>query len=224
MARPFEPINSGQSGFNTAAERDLLAARGLEYHPDLVILYFVPNDVEPSLDAHGPKVEFFVNYTSIYEQPDRLSEWSQLWGLLRQRYLQNIRARNYLAECARSFDPQGEKWGQCRAALEGIRELCRKQDVPLLVVMFPFFHQLNGDYPFQPIHDLVRSYCESAGVPLIDLRESFRGYDGPELWVHPSDPHPNEIAHQVAAQAVFERLRSDPTRFRLPCQRAVGAR
>jgi hypothetical protein len=42
-----ETINTGISGFNTENERDSLAARGLQYEPDLVIVHFVLNDIEP---------------------------------------------------------------------------------------------------------------------------------------------------------------------------------
>ena len=36
---------------------------------------------------------------------------------------------------------------------------------------------------------------------------AFNGYDGPELWVHPNNQHPNEKAHAIVADAIFRFLR-----------------
>ncbi len=72
--------------------------------------------------------------------------------------------------------------------------------------MFPFFHQLNGKYPFQHIHTTVTDFCRSHKIIVLDLRHSFEGYEGPELWVHPTDQHPNEIAHDIAAREIAKFL------------------
>ena len=71
-------------------------------------------------------------------------------------------------------------------------------------MIFPFFHELDGEYPFQVIHDVVQAYCVSAGIPVLDLRDRYSRYRGPELWVHETDQHPNEIAHEIAAGATTE--------------------
>ena len=43
-------------------------------------------------------------------------------------------------------------------------------------------------------------------APVLDLRDSYREFRGPELWVHETDQHPNEIAHQIAADATRDFL------------------
>lgn len=214
--RGVEVINTAVSGYNTRQERDLLVNRGLAYDPDLVILYFVPNDLEPSRSDTAGDIDFYTNYTAIYMRPDGLSRYSRAWGWARQRFLVAYRARNYIRAMLDDFRDDSEKWVRTRAALDDIRRICRTQKIPLLVVIFPFFHELDGDYPFQPIHDLVREHSLAAGIPVLDLRETYRDYSGPELWVHPTDQHPNEIAHGVAAEAILSRLMDQPTGFGLP--------
>jgi hypothetical protein len=206
-----ETINTGISAFNTADERDLLAERGLAYDPDLVILFFVLNDVEPDTSRrHQPMIEFFLNYTAITQQQDRLSRYSHLWGWARQRVLLARRADSYIRQSITSFVEDESKWRQSRHALDDIHRMTRARDIPLLVSIFPFFHDLDGDYPFQIVHDVVRTYCESQGIAVIDLRDAYREYRGPELWVHPIDQHPNEIAHAVAAKAIVAYLAEHP--------------
>ena len=211
----IECINTGMSAMNTAEERELLTHRGLRYEPDLVILHFVPNDVEPDVLRPGPKVEFFVDYVATYQKPDALSKYSHLWSWARQRYLRAVLGRRYLEESLRSFEPGSPKWSECARAIDDIHHALSARGVPLVVVIFPFLVDLSGDYPFQRVHDVVRAHCASQGIPCLDLRGAYRGHEGPELWVHPSDPHPNEIAHDLAARAMAEYLEAHPEVFRV---------
>lgn len=220
----IETINTGLSGANTAFQAELLRHRGLDYDPDLVIVHFVLNDVEKSLEAlkqRGPRVEFVGNYLSIYDKPDVLSKYSNLWAWARQRYLRQVHGRAYLNQCLESFQRDSSKWAQCGRALSDIQRICQEHGARMLVVIFPFFVNLDEDYPFQPIHDVVRRFCESSGIDVIDLRDHYRDYNGPELWVHPTDQHPNEIAHGIAADTIADYITARPEHFRLP---TAGAR
>ena len=208
----IETINTGQSGMNTANERDLLAQRGLAYDPDLVIVHFVPNDVGTDL-GRGPKVEFFTEYTAIYQTPWRFSGYSHLFDWARQRYLRHVRGRAFIRRSLETFTEDGPGWSESRSALANIDRICRNRGIGLLVVLFPFFHELDGDYPFQPVHKVVREYCRSRKIPFLDLRERYRDYCGPELWVHPTDQHPNEIAHEIAARSTAGYLMAHPELF-----------
>lgn len=207
-----ETINTAMSGTNTVHQRDLLEGRGLDYDPDLVILFFVLNDVEEDPTTNRPKIEFFKNYTSIYQEPDLISRYSHLWGWARQRFKLAYEARRYVKQSVSSFTEDDAGWEHTRRALDDIRRLTSERGIPLLVVIFPFFHDLDGDYPFQVVHDAVRECCQSFGIPVLDLRDSYRDFRGPELWVHPTDQHPNEIAHDIAARAIARHLieHSDP--------------
>ena len=80
-------------------------------------------------------------------------------------------------------------------------------------MIFPFFHELDGDYPFQRIHDSVREFAAREGIETLDLLDAYRAYRGPELWVHETDLHPNEQAHEIAADAIFDHLLAHPDLF-----------
>ena len=209
-----ETINTGTSGTNTSDQLATLREAGLSYDPDLVILFYVPNDVEIDLYDNRQKVEFFRDYTSIYQRPDRLSEFSKLWGWARQRFQQLYTARKHVRDSVAAFSAESPGWRQSREALQQIQQLLRERGSSLLVVIFPFFHNLNGHYPFQKVHDIVSDYCESIGIPVLDLRDSYRDYEGPELWVHATDQHPNEEANEIAAEAVGAYLRAHPELLR----------
>ena len=204
----IETINAGLSSLNTAQQRDILLHEGLRYEPDLVIVHFVLNDVEKAeeLFLKRPKVEFTESYVAIYNRPDALSRLSYFWGWARQRVLRYVVGQTYIEQCVQSFRDEDAKWQQCRAALADIAKITRERDINLLVVIFPFFIELNGDYPFQEIHDQVRGFCREQEIACLDLRDTYAAYSGPELWVHPTDQHPNELAHKLAAQAMASYL------------------
>lgn len=213
--RRIETINTATPNTNTRFQLDLLVSEGFAYDPDLVILHFVLNDVEPDARMSSDKIEFFTNYTSIYLQSDALSRYSYVWGWARQRFLAAYRARRFVKKSIAGFVADSERWAECRAALDDMQHVCGQRHIPLLVVIFPFFHDLDGDYPFQPIHDIVRQHCQKRGIDVLDLREAYRRFHGPELWVHPIDQHPNERAHRVAARAISEHLLRHGRRYRL---------
>ena len=203
----IETINAGLTAFNTENQRDQLIAKGLAFDPDLVIVHYVLNDVEQDLFRNAPKIDFFRDYTSIYQSTDRLSNFSYLWSWSRYRILKHLQANRYIQDCAESFRPDSTGWRASRNALYDIKVICDQNDIRLCVVIFPFFYDLNGDYPFQPIHTTVAEFCQSQEIHVLDLRDHFRDFEGPELWVHATDQHPNEIAHDIAAREIARFLK-----------------
>lgn len=206
--RQIEGINTGQTALNTVQENDLLVHRGLDYDPDLVILHFVPNDVEHlvGMPQSGPVVDLADGFRLVYETRDMFSGYWQSWGWARQQYLRYFSARNYIDQSLENYRQDSRKWERCRNALSEMNTVCRDNEISFFVVIFPFFYDLNGNYPFEPIHRAVRSFCNEKQIKFLDLRGHFPGYKGPDLWVHATDQHPNEKAHEIAARAISDFL------------------
>ena len=75
-----------------------------------------------------------------------------------------------------------------------------------MVVVFPMLFDL-ATHPFRPVHFEVANACSQSEV--IDLWETLArraGNNTPGLWVHPTDTHPNEIAHKLSAGVIARRL------------------
>lgn len=62
----------------------------------------------------------------------------------------------------------------------------------------------NENYPFAKVHETVKSYCESEDITFFDLLDGLAGQNASEMWVHPADQHPNEVAHRIAAEALAD--------------------
>lgn len=75
----------------------------------------------------------------------------------------------------------------------------------LVIMIFPLLYNFRN-YPFSGIHDSLRGFCAEEGIFCLDLLPAFSRYRDRELWAAPTDQHPNEIAHRVAAESLAEFL------------------
>ena len=98
-------------------------------------------------------------------------------------------------------------WSASRAALVRIVELARTHRFQVGLAIFPELMSLE-DYPFTAIHAFVEETCREIGMPVHDLLPAFQGHKDHQLWVHPTDHHPNEIAHDLAAGSLEQFIRT----------------
>lgn len=81
------------------------------------------------------------------------------------------------------------------------------QGAEFVIVLFPMLYDLNERYPFRKIHRKIATFCQRHAIPLLDLLDPFSQHRAEDLWVNPTDHHPNEIAHRIAAEELFRFLR-----------------
>jgi lysophospholipase L1-like esterase len=88
-------------------------------------------------------------------------------------------------------------------------QISRDRQVPILVVLSPVFRfKPEQPYPWQDLHDFIRSLCEANALAFLDLYASFRGRDAAayayDVW------HPTSQGHALIAQAIVEYLAGLP--------------
>jgi len=209
----FEVLNAGVQGYNTRDEVIYLEHQWLEFDPDLILIGFYLNDAYSDYTFLNMGQELGI-YRS---KPHGLARLSYLVDLGQHAYhTRQLRKRmdayyrqHYFADARQFLEQPGKAkvdWGVSRDALQRAVRLARERDIGIALVIFPEFHDLDGSYPFEDIHRLVRETCDRLGLPVIDLLPVFRGYRDTAMWVHPSDHHPNEVAHRVAATAIVSFL------------------
>ena len=79
----------------------------------------------------------------------------------------------------------------------------------MALVIFPLLWELTENSRFREIHENVAAFGRGLGLPVLDLLPEFVGLDGPSLWVHSANQHPNEIAHEIAGMAVHRFLSAE---------------
>jgi len=193
LARPVQVANAGfAAGAATPDGYDRwVASDGLLLAPDLVIVGFCLNDM-----GEVPMLA----YPIVPPEPV-LGGWSRAvdaaWRELRQWRVQRSRA-----DLAAIVERDPVHWQATQAGLLRLRDMLRDRGVPLLVVVFPMFSQLERDYPYARLHAMVREFGTASGIAVLDLASQFVGRDENALTVHPTDQHPNAIAHGEIAAAI----------------------
>ena len=115
--------------------------------------------------------------------------------LVEKRRLHTVTIKAYLE----SFQGQNAEHGF--DLLETLNESVREDEGTLLVVVFPLLYDFKK-YRFRLIHEKIESFCERHGVLYLDLLPAFSRHKAEDLWANPTDHHPNEIAHGIAADEI----------------------
>lgn len=200
--RNIEVLNLGVGGYNTEHEVNLLSNFGISLEPDIVIICFFLNDTNA-----GRTAKAFGKWTPENQLP-LWRRYSRLIDIFASRFERQSSARELAVEYKTSYENDSPGWIKSRNSLKEAILLSKKHGFALYLVIYPVLWSLSDDYPFQEIHKTISNYAASLGIPVLDLQPAFRGFDGPELWAHPNNQHPNAKAHLIAAQALSKFIMS----------------
>jgi len=195
--RPLAALNAGHLMYDTTQQASLLRGWGPVLKPELVVLTFNFNDLQPTwdqlLEIHLPKAGAPPGGAGAETGENRVERF--FWGL---RYLWRYRQElKRLAESDRStlppysYYPSG--WPRCERALEDVRATCEALGARLVV----------NDHSFPAVPELPR-WCAERGVACISTalsEDDQRRYRN-----SPIDTHLNAEGNQVVAQSVVEQL------------------
>jgi len=95
------------------------------------------------------------------------------------------------------------------AKIAEMKNLVESHRGEFLVVIFPIFYSLESDYPFENVHRVMTELLDQLNINNIDLQFAYRHHKTESLWVHPVDQHPNELAHQIAADEIVKWIRGN---------------
>jgi hypothetical protein len=192
----FQVLNLGVMGFQTPAEVKMLRRFGVTLQPDLVLICYFLNDA-----GAGSTYE----YLNLAEPTEGLPLWRRI-SRLADRVAVHFEQRASVASLVRHYQDSYVKdapgWLKAQEAIKDALTLSEEHGFKLVVVIFPVLWQLSQGYPFLQIHETVRGFVEDLGIPFMDLLPVFKDFDGPELWVHPNNQHPNEQAHALVGEAL----------------------
>lgn len=91
-------------------------------------------------------------------------------------------------------------------AIDQVRQLdqdCKRDHARLFVMLFR--HENNR--AIRALRKALEDAFVDGSVPVIDLGKEFEKRNFQDMSVHGIDPHPNEEAHQIAAEALFKAIR-----------------
>ena len=191
--RKVEVINTGVGNYNTIMEVEFFLTRGYRFNPDVVVLNYFINDAEPI-----PRYDYsFIERVS--------AAWvyygSRLDVVQRELRLgpQNDWRSYYEGLYDEASNPGG--WRAAEVAIRKLAAYCRDHGILLMIVNYPELRELKP-YPFPAVGRRLSALAAELKVPYLDLLDSVSNEDAAGLWVTRPDPHPNEKAHGLFADAI----------------------
>lgn len=112
--------------------------------------------------------------------------------------------KNYFDWLSESYE--GKTWELEKMLLWKFKEVCVRNGCTLKVVILPLIGDLSGGFRLKASHDKVASFFRSVGIPYIDLSKRLSGFPAKKLTVNKFDAHPNEFAHNIIAEEIWELL------------------
>jgi|CXWL01.1.fsa_nt_gi lysophospholipase L1-like esterase len=195
-----EVMNVAWSGWGTREHINAVHDMIQDYVVDEIVLCHVPNDMEtllPVTPGFDPKLPPRSRYLN--------TEHSFLLNYLYHRVIAPFArgANSYWDWLADGYaDPA--IWARQEAQFAEILELCRSHNVRLRVVLLPFLRTSGQRYDASEIQSKVRAFFDSRGIQVVDLLPLFAGQNTTNLVVNSHDPHPNEAANRLFADAIWD--------------------
>lgn len=206
-AKKVEVLNWGVPGYSSAQEETMVKRALRRWSPDLIVLEITLND--PEFKPYRATRSFQRNDGSVHFSNPIITHWRSL-GFILTRIYNSISQREYVQYYFDLFE-QPKSWAHFADAVENMRQLTTQAKVPLFAMVFPLFsHRLDEGYPFAPLHQKIEGFLTSQGIRHTDLLPSFAYIPPERLQAIPGkDSHPNEIAHRIAADALYDSLRRE---------------
>lgn len=170
----FEVWNGSVGGYDIRRYYLYLKYKGLRYDPDMVIVFFCLNDFDIDTAVYyanerGAIQYYFFNSSELfkrYEPSPFLMRYSYLYRFI------ILRLNTYLLSIKEKICGINQRQEDGRYYLEKIKEICRKNNLPILAVIFPYLKPLSEykDYQRQQYQD-IKGVINSLGIDCLDLHE-----------------------------------------------------
>ena len=200
----FEVLNIAQKGWGAKDYLLTLRKVGLSYEPDLVMIGFYLNDIEAS-PVNRPRPLKIIP-KSIHWIFSRVS---YVYWYLYSRIHTWMRKKDILDYYLSYTSSDSFDWKRFVSFWKQILATCSNNNIRTVVVIFPHPYWLNDDDPFITVYQNVENLSKDNGGLVLNLFPFLKGSNPPELWVGITDSHPNEKAHQIYADRIYEFLKKE---------------
>jgi len=195
--------NCGMTGANLP---DIISTYTFEssrhFYP-LVIYGFVLNDFHVNEDFDKTGNNDFINVINGMENR-KSNFWRKNFAIVNSiAYIIDKWKLHRYTVTAYIDAYEGETAKSSFETLEQLNQAVHLNGGNLIILLFPLMDNFEK-YPFKGIHGKINEFCKKNDILLLDLLPAFSRYKDRDLWVHFIDHHPNEKAHEIAAEQLYE--------------------
>lgn len=171
------------------------------YEMDMVVLVYNLNDIAFLI----PESQEIVKRIYDYEKElGYIGQNSYFWNeaFFRWKAMTDPDMKSYFGYLKDSYREGSVNWVNMQNYLGDMISYCEDNSIELMVVTFPFIHNFDKEYAFTEAHLQLAEFWSEKGIPHFDLLPAFLPHKNENLVVNSFDAHPNERAHQIAAEAI----------------------
>jgi lysophospholipase L1-like esterase len=192
LGRPVRTINTGVGGYNSVQELGVARRHVGRLRPDLLLLLYVANDVDPVQGDFDPAAQLSLAGRSPPEVIQRLVWNSWAWRLARHAWTYRG------AGPERALVPGTPGWRASVAAIAGLGDLAQAAGVPLVVV----FNRYATGPGTDRLYGELGAAAERHGFRLVDSAPWFAGRPLSGLLNSVVDSHPNALGQRLLAEGM----------------------
>ncbi len=196
--KDIEIINLGIGGAATKNELEVYYEHARALNPDLILLQWNTNDFAVSKISETHANLITGNYLQSYKIIEPINKSALL------TYTWQVVQRKKLSNELISVNKQELELGRHNfyEILE-IQKAVSEDNADFVLLIFPELYNLDN-YPFSEIINSLSLFAKENNISTIDLLPELKNYEDRVLWVHPTDHHPNELAHEIASKKIYE--------------------
>ncbi len=196
--RKVQVINCGfaAGSYAPAGYDTWMASDGLLLQPDLVVVGFCLNDM-----GNGNDIPM-LSYQGVTTTGFPVALIDQFLTAYRNR-----QAKDNVPEFAAVVKAHPETWNATQQGLRNLQRILGEKKIPLVIAVIPMLSQLDRDpYPYEALHRMIGEFCATQALPCVDLKSAFLGKNEFDLWVHPTDQHPNHLGQKMLGDGIHRFL------------------
>lgn len=205
----FEIWNAGVPSYDVRRYALYLHHKGLRHKPDMVLIFMCINDFKPTINLYYKNKN---NIVCSYDSP--LREVSKIYNVnpffMKHLYVYRfamLRIENYLSgkQKVQDIDPT-EQNGTYYT--EKIVEICKNNNLPLLVAIFPYLKPLSEYNNYQKYeYEIINSAVKSKVSNYINLHDHMPESDLYNLrQVKQDEIHPGPEGHVLIGDIIYNYL------------------
>lgn len=205
--------NAGVGGYNIWQEHALLKELEGKVKYDMVLLGLCLNDSSPKMYVSEDIKGAVVNVSGEIESPKDLFSRKffnrfKLYMMFKEAVKSLQRRYPRLFPSATMWHNalvKGEGWRSLKDTILEMDENLAQNNIRLVVVIFPYAHQLKLEAKDNIIQNDLLQFCQAHSIPCLDLFSGFKKNSRQIQW-DAEGIHPDVNGHRVAGEAIYHYL------------------
>lgn len=203
----FEIWNAGVASWDVRRYANYLKYKGIKYNPDMVLIFFWYNDLGSNTCVYYKTEKGLIECDFPIRGLQR--NYNPNPFLLKHSYLYRfivMRLENYLISKRMPGVDEGEQ--EAKFYLNKIKELCQKEQIPLVGVLFCYLKSFNEYSSFDKRdYTLMKKVLSDVSINYLDLHNYLPEEKRYMLRDKKDDEiHPSKEGHKIVAEVIYDYL------------------